>query len=206
MPKDFLFEWSPVASIYHHTSRRFPSDKRSNAMVPKMNHRAIQALVVVLTWIAVSSFAPVSRCQLPSSPLQQAIQFRCRSETARLFASKEEEIANLEAQIRQLREDEENGTDKMSVKDFDVAKRRLETMKGKDMLLTEEYLISGGIVGTESKGFNVFGIVGAVVAAVILFAFAQVPVGQENLARYSATGSSVVKSIDLGDLNPDAKR
>ena len=177
----------------------------------------LQLLICVQALIEVVSFsvAPAGRtrsfaaCVSPSQTLAR--------NGVRLFGSKkEEEIAKLEAQLRQLREDEnlaetssiETEDDTLSVKEFEIARRRLEKMKGKDMLLTEQDLISGGLMDAEGLGISggVFGIVAAVVAVVFLLLFSQVPVGQENLARYSATGSSIIKSIDLGDLNPDANR
>lgn len=141
-----------------------------------------------------------------------------RTGTSARFGSREEEIAKLEDQLRLLREGdsivEEERTakndmeDQMALKEFDAARRRLETMKGKDMLLSEQELISGGIVdgSTNKNSHGILGIVGAVAALVGLLLFAQVPVGQDQLARYSATGSATIKSIDLGDLNPDVNR
>lgn len=127
-----------------------------------------------------------------------------------LFSSREEEIAKLEAQLRQLRDEEgltesKDMEEKLAAKENEIS-RRLEKMKGKEMLLSEQELISGGLV--EVADSNVvdsrFGVIVAVAAVVFLLLFAQVPVGQEDLSRYSATGSSSVKTIDLGDLNPNA--
>jgi hypothetical protein len=141
------------------------------------------------------------------------------------FGTRDDEIAKLEDQLRQLREDgtdvgasamssrsevftKDDSEDAFSLKEFDMARRRLEKTKGKDMLLSEQQLISGGLMEDTSNGRSsgIIGIVGAVVALVGLLLFAQVPVGQDELARYSATGSSTIKSIDLGDLNPDTNR
>lgn len=143
-----------------------------------------------------------------------------RRKTIHLFSStRDEEIAKLEAQLRQLRESEtsvgsEDDTsaatldpdDVRTLKAFADARRRLEKVKGKDMLLTEQELIKGGLLDDSSN--NSFGgavpAIAVVVAAFVgIIAFAQIPIGQEDLARYSATGSSTLKSIDLGDLNPD---
>jgi hypothetical protein len=141
-----------------------------------------------------------------------------RARTSARFGAREEEIAKLEEQIRQLREDDaitaEKSTvksdmsDQMTLEEFNAARRKLEKIKGKDMLLSEEELISGGFIdgssNENSRGF--LGIIGVVAALAGLLLFAQVPVGQDELARYSATGSSTIKSIDLGDLNPDTNR
>jgi hypothetical protein len=141
-----------------------------------------------------------------------------RAKITSRFGSREEEIAKLEDQLRQLREGaaivEEEGSaksdmeDQMTLKEFDAARRKLEKMKGKDMLLSEEELISGGIVdgSTNDNSSGLLGVVGVVAALAGLLLFAQIPVGQDELARYSATGSSTIKSIDLGDLNPDTNR
>ena len=71
-------------------------------------------------------------------------------------------------------------------------------------MTTFEYKICLGV--DVSGGNVVFQAVGAVAGLVLLLAFAQIPVGQEGLAQYSATGSSNVKTIDLGDLNAEAPK
>lgn len=130
-----------------------------------------------------------------------------------MFGTKDEEIAKLEAQLRQLQNDDEPADkpnemveDRLSVEDFEVARRRLEKMKGKEMILSErelQGLINGGNEAAGKPSGGILGVAGVVAVVVGLLVFAQVPIGQENLARYSATGSSNVKSIYLGDLNPD---
>ena len=145
-----------------------------------------------------------------------------RRRVIHLFSStRDEEIAKLEAQLRQLRENESSAAneedatvavpsldpdDARTLKEFADARRRLEKVKGKDMLLTEQALIKGGLMDNSSN--SSFGgavpVIAVVIAAFVgIIAFAQIPIGQEDLARYSATGSSTLKSIDLGDLNPD---
>jgi hypothetical protein len=154
-----------------------------------------------------------------------------------LCSTREEEIAKLEAQIRQLKEtndataavedilekDDNNNNaavpiildpeDEKTLREFDAARRRLERVKGKDMLLTEQTLIRGGLLneqnanGSGSSSGGIVSAIAVVVAAVVgLYVFSQIPIGQDDLARYSATGSSTIRSIDLGDLNPDASR
>lgn len=136
--------------------------------------------------------------------------------------ARDEEIAKLEAQLRQLRESENSDSseddptsaattsldpeDERTLKAFAEARRRLEKVKGKDMLLTEQELIKGGLMdGSSNSNFGgAIPAVAVVIAAFVgLIVFAQIPIGQEDLARYSVTGSSTLKSIDLGDLNPD---
>jgi hypothetical protein len=90
-----------------------------------------------------------------------------------------------------------------------------EILPGKDMILTEQDLVDSRLLlntrdSDDSKGF--MGVIPTIaiplVAAVALFFFAQVPVGQEDYMRYSAapTSTSASKTIDLGDLNMDIKR
>ena len=126
-----------------------------------------------------------------------------------LFDSKEEEIARLEDQLLRLKE-EEDGAEKTFLEANNerttARARKLEKMQGKEMILSEQELYDGGFVEEEnSGGGNIAGLVGAVLAVVGIIAFAQIPIGQENLSRYSATGSAIIKTIDLGDLNPDRK-
>ena len=155
------------------------------------------------------------------------------SSSFRLFSSREEEIAKLEEQLRKLRLDEPQVGDDEATSattittsrsptttaaaetltlEEQVIVARLERIQGKDMLLSERELIGDGIVehaagdGTASGGTVALQAVGAILGLGLLLAFAQVPVGREGLAQYSATGSSVVKTIDLGDLNPDAPK
>lgn len=128
--------------------------------------------------------------------------------------SRDEEIALLEEQLRKLRQEEntqqpsqDTDLESMSEEEQKIS-QRLEKMKGKDMLLSERELIGGGILdndtdGAHEQGNSVLKIVGALVGISLLVAVAQIPVGQESLSQYSATGSSAVKTIDLGDLNPD---
>jgi hypothetical protein len=182
--------------------------------VGSSQYTMMQGLIVLLLLALVSSLSVRRPLRRLDSWHRAVLPPRSDNnrQTTVLFSSRDEEIAKLEAQLRQLRENEEapDGStkedDKLSIAEFEAAKRRLEMVKGKDMLLTEHALLSGGLLDNESKGGNLFGIVGAVVAVVFLLLFSQVPIGQENLARYSATGSSNVKSIDLGDLNPDSRR
>jgi hypothetical protein len=137
-----------------------------------------------------------------------------RTITTVMFAtSREEEIAALEAQLRKLREEEDaKEIQDDSIKDIKVEEavvsRKLEKMKGKVMLLSETDILgeSGSENDASVRGsLNLASVLGVVLGVVLLIAFAQVPVGQEDLQRYSASGSRNVQTIDLGDLNPDRK-
>ena len=178
------------------------------------NFRSIAPSVIV-----DSRYLPQQQQQSPKTPTLQ----KRRRKASRLYSStRDEEIAKLEAQLRQLREsetsesnEEESPTeatkldpdDVRTLQEFAEARRRLEKVKGKDMLLTEQELIKGGLMDGSSSSSIFGGAVPAVAVAIAAFvgliAFAQIPIGQDDLARYSATGSSTLKTIDLGDLNPD---
>lgn len=159
-------------------------------------------------------FAPSARSSFLHRPPRPKSRTSAES-LEPLFASREEEIARLEEQLRKLREEEKvsstltdfpNLSEELSEEEKKIA-QQLEMIKGKDMLLSERELIGDGIVEnaeSEVSGGGIFKVVGAVVALILLIAFSQVPVGQESLSQYSATGSSAVKTIDLGDMNPDA--
>ena len=139
--------------------------------------------------------------------------FRARNLAPLNSGSREDEIEKLEAQLRELKDappvEDEVAVSEASEEpvaddeDSDVMAR----VKGKDIVsLSEGDLIDAKLVESEAEGVRVLPTILAVVgAAVLVFLFAQVPIGQEDLSRYSATGSSGVTSIDLGDLNPDRK-
>ena len=182
-------------------------------------------LITVVSSFSTNSIL-TSRClqQKQQQSFVPIHQTQRRKVTFLSSTSRDEEIAKLEAQLRQLRESETSPDnreddlttaaktatidpdDERTLKEFAEARRRLEKVKGKDMLLTEQELIKGGLMEDSSSG-SLGGVVPAVAVVIAAFvgliAFAQIPIGQEDLARYSATGSSTLKSIDLGDLNPD---
>lgn len=132
----------------------------------------------------------------------------------RLSSSREEEIAKLEEQLRQLKKgDTSEGAmdNSKSILDEDLRKyvadeRVLEKIRGKDMLLSESDLIEAQILDNDA-GTSVDGklvpVLATLALAVFLFFFAQIPVGQEDLSRYSVTGTTASKTIDLGDMNPN---
>lgn len=138
------------------------------------------------------------------------------SRTARfkLNGSREEEIAKLEEQLRRLKEEDVSNeiaektktmTDE-ELQKFVADERVLERIRGKDMLLSESDLIEAQILEKDLDGGGegkLVPVLATVLLAVFLFFFAQVPVGQEDLSRYSVTGSTASKTIDLGDMNPN---
>ena len=146
-------------------------------------------------------------------------------------SSRDEEIAKLEQQLRELKQQQDDPTTvdaaaaaTAAVSDDDVAYSDMrkkknavvndrgvrEILPGKDMILTEQDLVDSQLLDnsdSDNKGLLgvVPGIAIALAAAVALFFFAQVPVGQEDYMRYSAAPTTT-KTIDLGDLNMDVKR
>jgi hypothetical protein len=134
--------------------------------------------------------------------------------------NKDEEIARLQDQIRRIKEEQEReqavaleaAETETPSRNYDgrqlVDKRsnELERVRGKDMPFSEGDLISANIIsnddGEESSLMQRLpAVLLAIGAFVLLIGFAQVPVGQEDLSRYSA--APLTQTIDLGDLNPD---
>lgn len=123
------------------------------------------------------------------------------------FSSREEEIAKLEEQLRKLKEEQvEEGSVPDQVSSPKNA-RKLEKVQGKDIFLSEQALYEGNIVEDQSTEGNVVQTALAAVAAVLFLAiFSQIPIGQEDLSKYSVAPTSIQRTIDLGDLNPDAPK
>lgn len=162
-------------------------------------------LAVFISLAPVQAFTVEQR----TVPVSRATAFRLG------LSSREEEIAKLEEQLRKLKEgniSEDTIENVKSMTDDDLRKyvadeRVLEKIRGKDMLLSESDLIEAQILdnndGGSSLGGSLTPVLAAVALAVFLFFFAQVPVGQEDLSRYSVTGTPTSKTIDLGDMNPN---
>lgn len=126
-----------------------------------------------------------------------------------MFAgTKEDEIAALEEKLRRLKEDEDQKMKEEDLNVFAADQRTLERVRGKDMLLSEQELIEAQIMEKQddSDGNIVPKVAAALGLAVALLLFAQIPVGQEDYQKYSVSGSSTVRTIDLGDLNRDVSR
>lgn len=147
--------------------------------------------------------------------------------TALGSSSREEEIAKLEEQLRQLKQEQQNddaateggggdGTAFSTTAEINqVEQRILEKVQGKDMILSEQDLYDGNIVQDQSSsssteeggGSVVQNVLVAVLAVVFLVVFSQIPIGQEDLSKYSVSPTtSSSRTIDLGDLNTDVPR
>jgi hypothetical protein len=181
--------------------------------------------------ITLIQSSPTRVRRMPTSSSSRSSSSSTRITSFVLLSSRNDEIAQLEEQLRQLKREQDmadmnmrvtstaNDDDTMATTTTmrstteDDKKRFNEVLKGKDMILSEQELIQGGIVSdpildSSSNNNNMGLIVGAMAAVVLLgglFSFSQIPIGSESLSQYSATGSSTTafKQIDLGDLNPD---
>jgi hypothetical protein len=138
-------------------------------------------------------------------------------------SSREEEIAKLEQQLRELKQQQQgqddptvstlnsDATPSQADKRKNVVNDRgvREILPGKGMILSEQTLVESQLLDNSSDGMGL-GVIPAIaiglVAVVGLFFFAQVPVGQEDYMRYSAASTTSSKTIDLGDLNMDISR
>lgn len=121
--------------------------------------------------------------------------------------AKQEQIAKLEAELRQLKEGQSAETEETAEEDEEMLEEASmdmflsegwkEAREGYDpkntATATRQAEEQGSLVGTVAK------VVGAIVALVF---FSQIPVGQEDLSKYSAIKSGPTKAtIDLGDTN-----
>jgi biopolymer transport protein ExbD len=185
-------------------------------------------LILLSSLVVASSFTTTTDVSFPRSSerpsfiskqlYQQKQPCRATRRSSRLSnSSRDEEIAKLEEQLRQLRVDAPDDVvapaaeSTKSEKEIVAVQRILEKVKGKDMLLSERELVDQELFlneGGESEGGG--GVVPAVLAAlgaaVFLFFFSQIPVGQDDWSRYSTTsGPTTSTRIDLGDMNQDSK-
>lgn len=180
---------------------------------------SMKSLVALVAFLACSGriiTAFVVSCKTPPTTrafgrVTPAASERCSTTTTRIFSSsREEEIAQLEEQLRRLKEEQGESDEKEAVKSklAEVDPRVLEKVQGKDMILTEQALYDGNFVEDQStEGGNIVQTaLAAVVAVVFLIFFAQIPIGQEDYSKYSASPSATSRTIDLGDLNTDAPK
>ena len=114
--------------------------------------------------------------------------------------NKDDEIAKLEEQLKKLKEEKspvrkEEAEAEEELEDIKIGMFLSEGWKEGDKVEEDS---SGGIIG------NVLKAVGVVVALIV---FSQIPVGTEDLSKYSVPiksaleNSAKVTSVDLGDVN-----
>ncbi|KAL3918813.1 MAG: hypothetical protein SGARI_007359, partial [Bacillariaceae sp.] len=114
-----------------------------------------------------------------------------------LHSSKDDEIAKLEEQLQKLKEAKE--AEASTVEATSPSDQATEDEEEVDigMFLSEGWKEKET---AESGGGGLTGIIGAVALVLGLLAFSQVPIGQEDLSKYSAI-KAPTEQIDLGDLN-----
>jgi hypothetical protein len=149
-----------------------------------------KVILLLLVLIQATAFTP---------PRLAAVQLKQRRAqiTPLLLASssKDDEIAQLEEKLRQLKEDD----NVVVVVDDDAAVNTPNRMDEPMMeMLSESWRESDPSQSDEGGGF-LLPLVGAILAVVVFVGFSQVPVGQDDLIKYSAIKTS--SQIDLGDLN-----
>jgi hypothetical protein len=112
-------------------------------------------------------------------------------------ASKDDEIAELEAKLQQLKEAKEIETQE----DIAVATSDADDEAPLDGILSEAWKESD--VGADGGGSIISSLVTILAAIVVFVLLAQIPVGQEGLDKYSTPlGPKTSTTIDLGDKNP----
>jgi hypothetical protein len=119
--------------------------------------------------------------------------------SSRLSDSKADEIAKLEEQLKRLKEEKETVGVAASTAESSVEELE-DTPVG--MFMTEQWKEQDTSVDGDSSGGGLMNILFAVGAALVVAFFSQVPIGQEDLSKYSVGNSQAAsKQIDLGDLN-----
>jgi hypothetical protein len=176
--------------------------------------------------------APLVSCFGVNKISKSGLTFTYRSRSWRA-AGRDDEIAELEDRLRRLKQEaslQETSIQEMAAQEAvkapttptptdskntttttttttAVDKTALERIEGRSFVLSEADLLQADIMGELDSDANVlvsFFAMGALI--LFLFFFAQIPIGQEGLSQYSATGSSAVQTIDLGDLNRDVPK
>ena len=119
----------------------------------------------------------------------------------------DDEIAQLEEQLRRLKE-EKAAQQQSTTTSSSVPSQRLDSIMGGssaeevpiEMFLSEGWKEKEATQGESSGGGVLTTVLGAVALTIFLAVFAQVPIGQEDLSKYSAIRAPT-EQIDLGDLN-----
>jgi TolA-binding protein len=174
---------------------------------------ALPLVLLVLTLFHAEGFvAPAPFHQAKQATLQQIgwrrqQQHQHQHQSLLLqMSSKEEEIAELEAKLRQLKQEtlqqQEQAVKPPSVASTTFSKKKEEEEDfevPEDIMLSErwkETVVDSSDGGGASPLVTALGAVALVIG---LAFFAQVPIGQEDLSKYTAIETTT--QIDLGDLN-----
>mmetsp|Transcript_2737 Transcript_2737/g.3888 ORF Transcript_2737/g.3888 Transcript_2737/m.3888 type:complete len:177 (+) Transcript_2737:92-622(+) len=137
--------------------------------------------------------------------------FKVRIEEFRpLFASREEEIADLEEKLRRLKEEESMLDTSYATstygREMDDSTSLQPMTSSNEMdepfeeMLSEKWKEYDPSQDESSSSGNIAKVAGTLAVLAGLIIFSQVPVGQEDLNKYSTAKPSA--TIDLGDLNP----
>jgi hypothetical protein len=121
-----------------------------------------------------------------------------------LYSNKDEEIAKLEEQLKRLKKEKASEAQlDVSPQNGEIAPPRLEEEEevSIDMFLSEGWKEKEAAESSGTGGGGTLTTIAGVLALVVgLAVFSQVPIGQEDLSKYSAI-KAPTEQIDLGDLN-----
>jgi hypothetical protein len=155
-----------------------------------MRHSVCYLMLGVATLLSPSVEAFQGSHQLPHSTRLWKI-----SRTSLSAIDKEEAIEKLEEQLRKLKQ--EAAGDEVDSDAMDVAEPDEEIVS--EAMFLSEYWKEGE--ATESEESSVLSpILGAIGLAILLAVFSQVPIGREDLSKYSVI-KAPTEQLDLGDLN-----
>ena len=117
-----------------------------------------------------------------------------------LFDSKEEEIAKLEEQLKKLKEEQAEESAIPEIEPNVNGKQEPEEEVPIELFLSERWKEEEATSSGEGGGGGLTGILGVIGLALFFALFSQVPIGQEDLSKYSAI-KAPTEQIDFGDLN-----
>ena len=153
----------------------------------------IVSAVCLLSYQSVAAFQAItSRPQAISLAQRQHRQHHIR-----LQNSKEDEIAKLEEQLKKLKNEAATYIDQPEEKQ--PAPEPAEEVPI-ELFLSEQWKEQEAAGSAEEGGGGLTTILAGVGLALFLVLFSQVPIGQEDLSKYSAI-KAPTEQIDLGDLN-----
>jgi hypothetical protein len=122
------------------------------------------------------------------------------------FSSKDEEIAKLEERLKELKEENSSEEIPENFPPSGVTAQETERDVPIEMFLSEGWKekeagqSNGGGGGSSGGGGALTSILGVAALVIGLAMFSQIPIGQEDLSKYSAI-KAPTERIDLGDLN-----
>ena len=108
-------------------------------------------------------------------------------------SNREEEIAKLEEQLKLLKQEQQQSQDVSEEVSTGSVVEEEEEEVPIEMFLSEGWKEAEASKNDEESGGSLTAIIGAVVLAISLVAFSQVPVGQEDLSKVRYSAVSVVE-------------